>query len=183
MPGDQQGEEGSPGELGEVLGRLADQTKRFAVSRGLGKADAEDVSQDLAFKLFLKKGADPAFLDYEHVAAPLGTTAARRKILDHRRDRTLRDERHDQYETERSEVTLRNDNPGARVELKELFEAFGRALNAMSAELRETWMRRKMDGLSYEEIAAERGITVHAVNQNIVRAGHQLRAVLKDHRE
>jgi len=155
--------------------------QRVALKR-LSAADAADLAQELLLELLMRPGQS---LGEEHLDGELGSivgSAVRYKIIDLYRAQKRWDGHADEHETSRLQAAQDARNPEAVVELKELIEIIGRALHAMSPERRETFLRVKMDGLSHQEVAKERGITDEAVVKNVMRTTHVLREALIDYR-
>ncbi len=170
-------------ELEALTRKLLGMTRQIAAARGLQKADAEDLSHGVTGDLLIRKGSDPAFTDDERAAKGMAAMAARYRIIDGVRHGKRFNSNMDQYETERSWLKSFEDDLLARLEQKEIFEITGRALNRMTTERREIFLRSTEDGLTHEAIAAERGITRSAVTKAVNRAGAQIRADLVDYLE
>ena len=183
-PGGHEGPDGRRRrELEALTRKLLGVSRQIAAARGLQKADAEDLSHGVTGDLLMRKGSDPAFTDDEVAAKKMAAKAARYRIIDGVRNGKRFSANMDQYETERSWLKSFEDDQLAKLEVKEIFEITGRALNRMTTERREIFLRSTEDGLTHEEIAAERGITRSAVTKAVSRAGDQIRADLVDYLE
>lgn len=61
-------------------------------------------------------------------------------------------------------------------------EQIGQALLTMPAQTRTIFLRHRLDGLSYPEIAEECGISVHRVERHIAKAMLHLDRAVDGHR-
>lgn len=166
----------------DVYSRLSDLGRRVGRRYDLDEEEAKDLSQDVSLRLFHKKGADPAFSNYEKVAAPLGTKTARNLALNHIRDQNRRRPSLEDYETERSWAKGFEGDPLEQLQVREVFEIAGRTLNQMTEKNRQICLL-KMGGLKLVEIAAELDMDANAVGHAWSRCWTQLRAALIDYME
>jgi RNA polymerase sigma-70 factor (family 1) len=72
------------------------------------------------------------------------------------------------------------DTPEKAVELKELVNILHKAIDQLPPRRKEVFMLSRFDNLTYEEIAAQLGISRSAVNQHISEAIVFLRTYLKE---
>lgn len=167
----------------DVYTRIDRATKAIARRHDVDEPDARDLGQDLKFKHFQQSGTDPARSANTDRTTKIGSKAIRNAVLNHLRDEQRLRSRLDHYETEGSWARTFADDRLAALQVKEIFEIAGRELNAMTKERRDLFLRCRMDGFSYREIAAERGMTEDAVGTNVRRAANQIGAALPDYME
>jgi RNA polymerase sigma-70 factor (ECF subfamily) len=81
---------------------------------------------------------------------------------------------------EAGDVPTQNEDPGRPLERMEDVRALQRALLELTAEQREVFVLKHVDGLTYETIAAQTGATVASLKMRMHRAYDRLRDLLKD---
>ncbi|MCG3135315.1 MAG: ECF RNA polymerase sigma-E factor [Planctomycetes bacterium] len=137
--------------------------------------DAEDVAQDAFVKAFRKlsefDGRSRFYTWIYRIAA--NTAMDWRKRESYRRHAPL-------PEGDEGQDLLPEDAPGprTRAERNELARAIDAAVAGLSDAHREIVLLREVDGLSYEEIAAELGISKGTVESRLFRARERLRETL-----
>ncbi len=104
-------------------------------------------------------------------------TIVRTTYLNHKRRRTLvgLDDSHNDVQS-----TDRSMNPEFREEQSTLRERVEAAIFSLPVEIREPFILREFDGLSYQEISEQLNITLGAVRQRIYRAKLAMREQLWD---
>ena len=153
----------------------------FAYSQLRSRESAEEVVQELFLALWRHR--EKWELTRTLRAYLFG--ALRHHIVSHRRTIRARDER--LQATQNADDTLAKLPSATRsdhlVRELELAEAIERAIDALSPRCRETFVLVRRQHLSYAEAAEVLGISVKAVEMNMVRSFASLRAQLAPWRE
>jgi len=145
----------------------------FALRLAAGDRDlASDVFQETFIKVYRKAHT---FREGTNVLGWL-YTIVRTTFLNHRRRRTLvgLDDAAEMASSDRSLA------PEFREEQSTLRERVEQAIAALPIEIREPFVLRECDGLSYQEISEQLHITHGAVRQRIYRAKQAMREYLWD---
>lgn len=139
---------------------------RFLRRRGATAEDALDIAQE-AYVRFLKyEGAtdieSPAAMLFRiagNVAADHGRAAAQRR-------------RHRSFEADAYDAEIASDEPSAERELaaEQIVAALRYAIAALSPQCRTVFLLSRLDGLTYAEIASQRGISVKTVEKHVSHA-------------
>lgn len=161
-----------PSAGGEVLlaawKRLADGLRRMAASLLSDEDEAEDVLQDAFVRLWPRS---PELADTDE-AARLLTATVRNRSLDLLRRRAVRAE----TELSGQECTEPEDTPDAEAEAQDRFARVSELIESRLTPTASRILRRKeYDGASFEQIAAEFGMTETAVRMQLSRARRAIR--------
>lgn len=134
---------------------------------------ANDAFQDTFMKVFTRKDL---FTDATNGRAWLYRIATNTCLNAHRYDR--------RHPTEGLEDTVKSVDPRYQpdfgTEQNSLREALEAAVAQLPEELRQPFILRELDELSYEDVAEQLGITIAAARQRIYRAKILLREELED---
>lgn len=158
---------------GDLVRRYRDRYARYA-TRMLGSADAaEDAVQDAFVRAFdqLAQCRQP-----ENFAGWFFLILRNRCYAEQRHGRRL------QVPPEAvADQLVAPQRPDGDLEQAERRQALYRALRALTAEQREVFVLKHVEGLSYEEIAAQIGASVPSLKMRMHRAYDRLREQLRDH--
>jgi RNA polymerase sigma factor (sigma-70 family) len=135
--------------------------------RGRTTADAEDIIQEA----FLKLETYCRRQEVKDAEAFLVRTALNISIDSHRKGKRSR------LVPEAVEDLVLTDPrplPDELVSARQRFDRLRAALESLPPRAREALLLHRLDGYSYEQIAAQLGISVSAVEKNIGRAMYQL---------
>lgn len=154
---------------------------RQLASRQLGRDNAHSATLTptaLVNEAFIKLagGSLAALTDRRHFFN-LAARAMRQTVIDHARERLALKRGGDLVRTQ-----LDDDLAGTTIDASRALEierAFG-ALEQQDAELAETFAWRAFAGLSMDQIAELRGVTVRTVQRNLLLARNYLRLTLGD---
>ncbi|HSM36393.1 MAG TPA: RNA polymerase sigma factor [Longimicrobiales bacterium] len=97
----------------------------------------------------------------------------RNRALDH-----VKNIRRRSVPIETANLAAPKDNPGASAHRAELREKLGAALNELTAEMRDAFLMKHMEGRSYEEMAELADASVSAMKMRVHRARDALREAL-----
>jgi RNA polymerase sigma-70 factor, ECF subfamily len=154
----------------------------FALRLAAGDRDfASDLFQETFIKVYRKAHTFRAMTDQDGVesANVLGWLykIVRTTYLNHKRQRALvgLDESHDNIQS-----TDRSLQPEFREEQSTLKERVEAAILSLPIEIREPFILREFDGMSYQEISEQLNITLGGVRQRIYRAKLAMREQLMD---
>lgn len=156
-----------------LVRRYRDRYARFA-TRMLGSLDvAEDAVQDAFVRAFdqLAQCRDP-----NKFAGWLFLILRNRCFAEQRRR-----SREGRLLEPRDEVVAAPDRPDGTVEQAERTRALERALTQLTAEQREVFVLKHVEGLQYDEIAGMTGASVASLKMRMHRAYDRLRELLKEH--
>ncbi len=150
----------------------------FAKNYISAREDVENIVQDVFVVLWKKKDE----LELSCMLTTYLFTLVRNKCLNFLRHKLIEEEYNLQmkeevgfklYALESLEYTYYSED--------ELQEAVQRALSKLPERCREVFVKSRIDGLKYKEIAEELGISVNTVENQIVTALKKLRIELKDY--
>jgi RNA polymerase sigma-70 factor, ECF subfamily len=157
-----------------LVDRHAGACLRYA-TRMLGSVeDAEDVTQDSLYRAYRALGS------YEHSTA--FRTWLMAILINRCRSALLyRGRREDRVRTDPDRVALAS----VQAEAERIIErdAIDRALQSIDSELREAFLLKHVEELTYEEMAEATGVGVSALKMRVKRACDRLRLALEDHHE
>ncbi|MBO9711628.1 RNA polymerase sigma factor [Sphingomonas sp.] len=148
------------------LAEMLEKARRAVLRRGVPEQDADELVQD-------------AFLKIEHYQRThearsqeaLLVTAAVNLSIDRRR----RDARAPFAEIDDlHEIADAMPDPAQIVEQQARLRHAARGLDTLSEKTRRILLKRRLDGMSYAEIAASEGMSVAAVEKQVARATLQL---------
>ncbi len=148
---------------GAVLENYYRELVSFLCARLGNRQAAEDVAHD-AYTRVLERTADS---DVEHPRAFLYRTALNLVIDGHRRGLLRRAE---PLEVLDSDERFFSPAPSQEMELRQRLELMQRALGELSKPCRDSFLLRKLEGLSHQEIAERLGISRSLVEKHIVNA-------------
>lgn len=148
---------------GAVLENYYRELVSFLCARLGNRQAAEDVAHD-AYTRVLERTADS---DIEHPRAFLYRTALNLVIDGHRRGLLRQAE---PLEVLDSDERFFSPAPSLDMELHQRLELMQRALGELSKPCRDSFLLRKIDGLSHPEIAERLGISRSLVEKHIVNA-------------
>ncbi len=166
--------DGDADAFAHLVRRYKDVLYRYA-ERMTGRPDeAADVVQQAFIKGYrnLDRCRDP-----ERVGGWLFRIAVN-LCKDQLKSRTRREVRLEAGEPLRSEREL----PEASAERAEIREEIYRALEELSAEQREAFVLKHIEGWSYEEISEQLDVSVSALKMRVHRAREQLQDLLRNYR-
>jgi len=153
-----------------------------AISIVQHEEDAEDITQDVFISLYEKIG------DFrgESMLSTWLYKVTVRKALDHEK-RNSRQKRggflQKIFSVKESEEPVNFNHPGILLDNKEKAAALFKALKKLPEKQRIAFTLHKMEGLSYQEIAAIMDISLYAIESLQVRAKNNLKKILKDYYE
>ncbi|MBO9708898.1 MAG: RNA polymerase sigma factor [Caulobacter sp.] len=130
--------------------------------------------EDLVQEVFLRIVRRGDYEQLEHLDGYIFETAAS-VLKDHfRQGQARRRDRHVEFESDRHGAST----PGAEATLtsRESLEAAIQTLMVLPQRTRTVFVMRRLEGLSYREIAARMGISVSGVEKHMVRAVQHLLA-------
>ncbi|MGQ2929714.1 MAG: RNA polymerase sigma factor [Sphingopyxis sp.] len=145
---------------------LDEQRPRLArfFGRRAGAQDVGDLVQE-CFRRLISSGAYPRVLA-EQPAAYLFRTARNLLAERHRTDERRMAADHQSYE----EPEISGPDPHAALEARDQMRRVAAALDRLKPQTRDIFLMHRFEGLSYEEIAAARGIGVKGVEKQIAKA-------------
>ena len=167
--------------LGQVAGMEAPYTahqpalarylRRHAPSQDIG-----DIVQECFRRLAAKSGAALALIEYP--GAYLVTTA-RNLLADRARaaDARLQSQHHSFDEND-----VAGPDPHVELEAREALRRVERAISRLKPQTGSIFVMHRFDGLSYEEIAQAKGISVKGVEWHIAQAMIAIRKARADHK-
>lgn len=145
---------------------LDEQRPRLAhfFGRRAGPQDVGDLVQE-CFRRLIASGAYPRMLA-EQPAAYLFRTA--RNLLAERHRMQQRRLATDHHSFEEHEIS--GPDPHAALEARDQMRRVAAALDRLKPQTRDIFLMHRFEGLSYDEIAAKRGLTVKGVEKQIAKA-------------
>lgn len=144
--------------------------RRFLSKRGHSSQDGEDLVQEVYLQLLRFPPQTPLHEPQSYLYR-IAWHVANRANAKHRRDATACDPEMLEHLAEHSGLVAADDlehQLGIQQQLVQL-------LSELPAICREVIVRFKCEGMSYKEISAELGISVHMVEKHVARAVHHIR--------
>ncbi len=148
---------------GVVLENYYRELVSFLCARLGNRQAAEDVAHDAYIRVLERSGED----DIEHPRAFLYRTALNLVIDGHRRGLLRQSE---PLEVLDSDERFFTPAPSQSMDLNQRLDLMQRALAELSQPCRESFLLRKLDGLSHPQIAERLGISRSVVEKHIVNA-------------
>jgi RNA polymerase sigma factor (sigma-70 family) len=139
------------------------------------RAAAEEVGQDVVAHLWEKWRGVPTGPSAPDPLEPFVARCTRRRVVDYVRREDRDRERTVDLELIDLEGRATSDAPESAAIARDLAHRFGRALDDMTPERRDTYFRFMDDGLTCAEIARERGRSTSTVYNHIANALDALR--------
>ena len=148
---------------GVVLENYYRELVSFLCARLGNRQAAEDVAHDAYIRVLERSGED----DIKHPRAFLYRTALNLVIDGHRRGLLRQSEPLEVLDTDERFFTPA---PSQNMDLNQRLDLMQRALAELSQPCRESFLLRKLDGLSHPQIAERLGISRSLVEKHIVNA-------------
>ncbi len=133
---------------------------------------AEDVAHDAYVRVLERHGEQ----QIEYPRAFLYRTALNLVIDDHRRSQVRHNEPLEVLDTDEA---FRSPAPCQRMDMDRRLELMQQALGELSPGCRDSFLLRKLEGLSHQQIAERLGISRSLVEKNIVNAMKHCRARMR----
>jgi len=133
---------------------------------------AEEITQDIFLQLWKHRAELPGignFPGYLHVITRNRTISELRKKLDIFSDAGMEDVEEDLL------------NPVQQLEYRQLSEVLLRGIELLPPRRKQVFRMSRFEGMSYDKIAAELGISKGTVNEHMVEALLFLRSYLRNH--
>ena len=175
-------QEGDAAAFEELIRQYQGGVQMQCARRGLSRDDVSDVQQDVFIKVLRN------LQNYRHDTA-FKTWLYRvteNCIFDHFRRRTRYALKHEPIPTDDQDRPVEfptcdaDADPERATNASLLNVRLQAALNQLSPEQRETFLKKEMQGLKYEEIAEQEGCSVGTIKSRIFRARQLLMADLQD---
>jgi RNA polymerase sigma-70 factor (ECF subfamily) len=147
---------------------------RFAREYVPAKEDAENIVQDIFVMLWEKREV----LEVKVGLVPWLFTLVKNRCLDFLRHETVGKEFAKEYEAKRIALEQLNYAFSSDEDLEEVLTA---AINALPERCREIFIKSRVEGKKYREIAAELEISINTVENQMSIALKKLRISLKDY--
>jgi RNA polymerase sigma-70 factor (ECF subfamily) len=147
---------------------------RFAGEYVLRKEDAENIVQDIFVLLWEKRDV----LDIKVSLVPYLFTLVKNKCLDFLRHKLIEEEFAKEYEAKQVALEQLNYAFSSDEDIEEILTA---AINSLPERCREIFIKSRVEGKKYREIADELDISVNTVETQMSVALKKLRLSLKDY--
>lgn len=147
---------------------------RFAKEYLLLEEDAENIVQDIFVMLWEKRDV----LDIRISLASYLFTLVKNKCLDFLRHQTVVDEFAREYKAKQAALEQLNYTISSDEDIEQIITA---AINSLPERCREIFIKSRMEGKKYKEIAEELDISVNTVENQMSIAFRKLRLELKDY--
>jgi len=164
--------------ISEVVGREQSRLRSFIRKRVPNPGDVEDILQDVFTRLV---EANRLLMPIEHITGWL-FRVARNRITD-----LLRKKKPENFSDLDEEATSfedllpsPDDGPDALYERTVLFEELESAIEELPAEQREVFLAHEIDGRSFQDLAAETGVSINTLLSRKRYAVRHLRERLQD---
>ncbi len=144
---------------------------------------ARDITHELAIEIWQRRQREPGFLDDTTERERFIRAAIRHDVIDLARARKRAEARNAAHAMEVDGAMREWMQPEAVEDARELEGVIARVLSAMAPRRREVFLRVRDDGLSYEAVGREMGLSVKTVQAHVVRAQAQLREALARYRK
>ncbi|CAM3600015.1 putative RNA polymerase sigma factor FecI [compost metagenome] len=158
---------------GAVLENYYRELVSFLCARLGNRQAAEDIAHDAYIRVLERSGGS----EIEHPRAFLYRTALNLVIDGHRRGLLRQVE---PLEVLDSDERFFSPAPSQSMDLNQRLELMQRALAELSQPCRESFLLRKLDGLSHPQIAERLGISRSVVEKHIVNAMKHCRLRMRD---
>ena len=160
------------------------------VDRGMAYAtrlvdfdSARDITHELAIEIWQRRQREPGFLADATGRERFIRAAIRHDVIDLARARKRAEARNASHAVDVDNAMREWMEPELVEDARELEQVITRVLGAMAPRRRAVFLRVRDDGLSYEAVARETGLSVKTVQAHVVRAQAQLRAALARYRK
>jgi len=158
---------------GAVLENYYRELVSYLCARRGNRQAAEDIAHDAYIRVLERSGGS----EIEHPRAFLYRTALNLVIDGHRRGLLRQVE---PLEVLDSDERFFSPAPSQSMDLNQRLELMQRALAELSQPCRESFLLRKLDGLSHPQIAERLGISRSVVEKHIVNAMKHCRLRMRD---
>lgn len=165
----------------QTFGQNRDMLERLAFFYVGSREDAQDIVSQSFLKLWEKR--DEVLEDR---IVPYLFTTVKNACLDYRREASIHRQVHEQLlHQERSMLdiyttTIASRNPVALF-TDEILSIYKETLLSLEPEQREVWLRSRIEGLSYKEIADALGITYKRVDKHMQKVTKKLKKALSEY--
>lgn len=165
----------------QTFGQNREMLERLAYFYVGSREDAQDIVSQSFLKLWEKR--DEVLED--HIVPYLFTTV-KNACLDYRRQADIHRQAHEQIlHQERAmmeiySATIESRNPVALF-TDEILSIYRETLLTLAPEQREIWLRSRIEGLSYKEIASTLGISYKRVDKNMQKVVKKLKTALSEY--
>ena len=156
-----------------VFGENREMLERLAYFYVGSREDAEDIVSQSFLNLWEKREDI-----LEDRILPYLFTTVKNACLDYRRKESVHKQTHDMMEIYTS--TIESRDPVALF-TDEILSIYKETLLALPPQEREVWLRNRIDGLTYKEIATALGITYKRVDKNMQKVMKKLKAALSEY--
>jgi RNA polymerase sigma-70 factor (ECF subfamily) len=147
---------------------------RFAKEYVLQKEDAENIVQDIFVMLWEKRDV----LDIKVGLGPYLFTLVRNKCLDFLRHEKIGKEFAEEYEAKRIALEQFNYSFSSDEDMEKILAA---AIHSLPERCREIFIKSRIEGKKYKEIAEKLKISINTVENQMSIALKKLRFILKDY--
>jgi RNA polymerase sigma factor (sigma-70 family) len=172
-----------PWELPPPFGEMFRIAARMAF-RSLGDRDeAEDIAQEVVIAAHEKLEEDPHAFDDERSLVPWVFSVAGNKIVDRQRSCEASEQPFFDYEAWKQRQTAAEWNAEGQATADELEASIISVLLALPKARRETWLLVYYEGLSGEEAAKRRGVSIATHKNNLKPAQAAVQAVIDAHEQ
>ena len=164
-----------------IFGENRDMLERLAYFYVGSREDAQDIVSQSFMHLWEKRAEI-----LEDRILPYLFTTVKNACLDFRRKASIHKQTHDQLQRqERSMMEIYTSTIESRdpVDLftDEILSIYKETLLNLPPQEREVWLRNRIDGLTYKEIAAALGITYKRVDKDMQKVMKKLKAALSEY--
>lgn len=147
---------------------------RFAKEYVLMEEDAENIVQDIFVLLWEKRDV----LEIKVSLVPYLFTLLRNKCLDFLRHKTVEEDFNKEYAVRQMALEQLNYAFSSDEEIEKLLSD---AIRSLPERCREIFIKSRVEGKKYEEIANELNLSVHTIETQMSIALKKLRICLKDY--
>ena len=170
-----------PWELPPPFGEMFSIAARLAF-RSLGdRDDAEDVAEDVVIAAHEKLEEDPHAFDDTRSLVPWVFSVAGNKIVDRQRSHEASEQPFFDYEVWKLRQTAAEWDTEGQTTADELEAGIIGVLLSLPKARRETWLLVYCEGLSGEEAAKRRGVSIGTHKKNLQHAQTAVQAVIDAH--
>jgi len=141
----------------------------------LKTAKSPDLAEDIIHDVFIKLWESRSSIEHTKPLKPYLYTIARRHLLN-----LLKRASHESKIVEeiRIHTSISEDTTALQTEYNESNNLIHEALNQLAPRAREVFMRCKLEGFSYKQVADQMNITEGTVNSQVVKATKSIRRFL-----